>query len=377
MPYRSNADVAEAVFQQSLDGIVLADDHGRILAANPAVGRLTGYTADELLRLSIVDLTPATRRAEIAELLQSLVREGTLSGEHQLERKDGTIIDVELLAVARIGGGLHLVTLRDITERKQIAEERERLLVREQAARAEAEAASRSKDEFLAVLSHELRTPLNAILGWTRMLRQSPADGERLVHALEVIERNARLQSRLVEGLLDLSSLAAGKLALEHESVLLDDVLRAAIDSVRHDAAQRKIDLHLELPDEPAVIDGDHTRLLQVFQNLVGNALKFTASGGRVDVTVTHGPTAYDVRVRDSGEGIPSEALARVFDRFWQADSSPGRLHGGLGLGLAIVRELVRAHGGSVTVESAGRGHGATFVVRLPHEERRQNAAGF
>ncbi len=375
MPYRSNTDVAEAVFYHSLDAILLADDAGRYVAVNPAACAMTGYSRDELLGLSVWDLTRDIDQALAREQWRAVIERGTMTGEYTIQRKDGENVTVEFLAVARVSPGLHLSTLRDITERKRVALERERLLVLEQLARTEAEAASRTKDDFLAVLSHELRTPLNAILGWTHMMRTGTLPPERLAQGLEIVERNAQLQVRLVEGLLDLSSLAAGKLKIEQAPVALAPLVNAAVESMRHEARARRIALTLDNDAGSAVVCGDHSRLLQVLQNLLGNALKFTPAEGVVHVTVAADDRTCEIRVADSGVGIAQEAQPRVFDRFWQADSSPRRLHGGLGLGLAIVSELVRAHGGTVEAQSEGPRRGSTFVVRLPRAAERSTSA--
>ncbi len=222
------------------------------------------------------------------------------------------------------------------------------------------------KDEFLATVSHELRTPLNPILGWAYNLRRGEVDPDLLQEGLETIERNARIQSQLVEDLLDVSRIITGKLNMNVQPVQLQQVLEAAVESVRLAAQARRIELTLHC--EPAVprVAGDPGRLQQVFWNLLSNALKFTPEGGRIEVRLRRADAHVEASVTDSGEGIPPDFLPRVFDRFSQADSSATRKHGGLGVGLAIVRHLVELHGGTVRAESAGAGRGATFRVRLP-----------
>lgn len=310
-----------------------------------------------------------------------------------------------------------LGTHTDITDRKQAEVEREQFLRREQAARQQAESANRIKDEFLAVLSHELRSPLNPILGWSKLLQTGRLDDDATKQALVVIERNAKLQSELIEDLLDISRILRGKLRLNHQLVDVAAIVQAAMETVRLAAEAKSIDLYftilhsigndgelsastsiLQEQDEPLFhegpdklyVMGDSTRLQQVVWNLLSNAIKFTPAGGRVDVQLQQvsdpvvqelqsittsppphpspSPPAYSAQivVRDTGKGISPDFLPYVFDHFRQADSATTRKFGGLGLGLAIVRHLVELHGGSVQADSPGEGLGATFIVRLP-----------
>lgn len=232
--------------------------------------------------------------------------------------------------------------------------------------KADAREANRLKDEFLATLSHELRAPLHAMLGWTRMLRTGGSDPARLARGLEVIERNVQLQTSLIDELLDVSRIAAGKLRIEGRPVLLAPIVEAAVDTLRPTADQKGVHLHLLVGVDGGRVHGDTARLHQVFSNLIGNAIKFTPRGGRVDVAVIRRGSAIEVEIIDDGVGIRSEFLPFVFDRFRQADSSITRAQGGLGLGLAVVHHLVELHGGSVRAESAGQDQGASFIVRLP-----------
>ena len=236
----------------------------------------------------------------------------------------------------------------------------------EKNARVEVERASRAKDEFLATLSHELRNPLNAILGWTRMLRAGKLDADRAARALETIERNAQMQAALVEDMLDVSRIITGKLMLNVGALDLRTVVAAAFDTVRMAADAKQIDVRLLLDDDVDLASGDADRLQQVVWNLLSNAIKFTPSGGVVEVRTRRDGSHVELAITDSGQGIPPEFLPHVFERFRQADSSSTRVHGGLGLGLAIVRHLVELHGGTVAVSSEGKGRGATFTVRLP-----------
>ena len=253
----------------------------------------------------------------------------------------------------------------EVAERKQAEEERAAMLIREQAARAEAEAANRTKDEFLATLSHELRTPLTAILGWSHLLRMNKLREPQFAHALETIERNARSQSQLIDDLLDVSRIVTGKLQIEFSTVDLSAVIEAAIESVHPALAAKEIALETVVESGCRVL-GDANRLQQIFWNLFTNAIKFTPKGGQVKVAAERRDSEILINVTDSGIGISPEFLPYIFDRFRQADGSTTRAQGGLGLGLAIVRHLVELHRGRVEVHSQGKQLGSTFTVRLP-----------
>jgi signal transduction histidine kinase/CheY-like chemotaxis protein len=254
-----------------------------------------------------------------------------------------------------------------IAERKRAEEERDRLLVREQEARAEAEAANRIKDEFLATLSHELRTPMTSILGWAELLRIKPMlDEETRTQAVESIERSAKIEIRLIDELLDVARIASGKLYLSCGPIDLISVIEAAIDVVRPAANAKNIEILYKHDLVMGAISGDAARLQQVVWNLLFNAVKFTPEGGRVDVRLERVGSHAKIIVSDTGKGISAEFLPYVFDRFRQADSTTARDYGGLGLGLALVRHLVELHGGTIHAESQGEGQGATFSVDLP-----------
>ncbi len=255
---------------------------------------------------------------------------------------------------------------RYLRELKTSEAEREKILLREKAARAEAEAANRLKDEFLSTLSHELRTPLTSILGWTNLMRGGQVKGEVQAQALETIERNAKIQTRLIDDLLDLSRIISGKLLLEMREVGLDKVVSDSIEVVRPAANAKGIQLTYESEPGGKTVSGDAARLQQVAWNLLSNAVKFTPEGGSVLIRLAHEGARVKLSVCDTGRGIPAEFLPHVFDRFRQADSATTRTHGGLGLGLAIVRHLAELHGGEVTAESAGEDQGSTFSVTFP-----------
>lgn len=257
------------------------------------------------------------------------------------------------------------VTL-DITESKLAEQERERLLRNERAARAEAEDASRLKDEFLATVSHELRTPLTAVLGWAHLLLGGQLDERSSTHAVETIERNALSQQQLIEDLLDVSRIITGKLRLDVRPVDSASFIEASIEAVRPAAEAKDIRLRKVMERSASSVSGDQARLQQVVWNLLSNAIKFTPRGGQVEVRLKRAHSHLEISVSDTGQGIKPEFLPFVFDRFRQADGTTTRQHGGLGLGLAIVRQLVELHGGTVEVESRGEGEGATFTVKLP-----------
>jgi signal transduction histidine kinase len=250
----------------------------------------------------------------------------------------------------------------DITARK-----RAELDLRE--AKIAAEAANRLKDQFLATLSHELRTPLNAILGYAQMLRTNSIAPEKRQHALDVVERNALVQQRLVEELLDMSRITTGKMRLDVAPVSIGALLRDAVDGIRPGAAAKRISVELDLDSSAGTLSADATRLQQVFWNLLTNAVKFTDAGGRIVASLRHGQAAVEVAINDTGVGIAPEFLPFVFDAFRQGEGRMERGHGGLGLGLTISKQLIELHGGTLHAFSNGVGQGATFVIRLPRPD--------
>jgi PAS domain S-box-containing protein len=386
-----------AILETALDAIVTVDHEGRVLEFNPAAERMFGHDRDEAVGRRVAELiVPATLREGREAGLTRYLRTGhapTIGRrvETTAVRADGEEFPVEL-GVARIGGeGEPVFTahIRDITGRKRDELERERLLSAERDARAQAEAskaeaersaraaeaANRSKDEFLATLSHELRTPLNAILGWAQLLRMGNLEPGEAAQGVETIERNARAQAQLVEDLLDLSRIISGKLRLELGAVDLPAVIEAALDAVRPAAEAKGIRLIPVIDSHAGAIRGDANRLLQVVWNLLSNAIKFTPRDGQVQVCLANDGGQAEISVTDTGQGIRPEFLAHAFDRLRQADASTTRKHGGLGLGLSIVRHLVELHGGTVAADSPGEGLGATFTVRLPVAAPAQDAA--
>ncbi|HTO03301.1 MAG TPA: PAS domain-containing protein, partial [Opitutus sp.] len=353
--------------------VFMQDDDGNVTSWNTGAERLLGYAEQEILGHSArILFTPEDQaRGEFEKEIRGAKSTGRANDDRWHVRKDGSRFFVTGMMVALYddqGQRIGLAKImRDITDRQRAIAERENLLEAERAARAEAERTSRLKDEFLATLSHELRTPLNAILGWTQVLKEGVHDPAELDQALEVIDRNTRLQAQLIEDLLDMSRIVSGKVRLTLRPVDVAEVVASAIESVRTLAETRRIRLESSLPGDGATLTADRHRLQQIVLNLLSNAIKFTPPEGRVAVVVE--VTTEDVRilVRDTGVGISRDFLPHVFERFRQADASTTRRHGGLGLGLSIVKQLVELHGGSVQADSAGEGQGATFEISLPH----------
>ncbi len=335
---------------KNADGIIIVDGEGIVRFINPAAETLFNHQASKLLGTLFGFPMVAGETTEI-----DVLRPG---GE-------SVVSEMRVVETEWEGKPAFLASLRDVTDRKR-AEEARSQLIREQIARVEAEEASRLKDEFLATVSHELRTPLNIICGWAELLREGDLDQSSVNQALKTIERNAKLQAQIIEDLLDVSRIVSGKIHLETHSLNLAPIIKMATESMRPAAESKKISLatSFDFKVGPVIIDPD--RIQQVMSNLLSNAIKFTPSGGRIEVRLEKvGPEAL-VSVSDTGVGISPVFLPHVFERFRQADGSSTRQHGGLGLGLSIVRHLVQLHGGRVSVESPGVGRGATFRVKLP-----------
>ena len=359
-----------AIVESSDDAIISTDLQGNIKSWNKGAERIYGYTAAETIGKPVTMLLPPDRWNEEPRILE-LIRMGDRIDHYETirRRKDGTDIDISLTVSPILNHAGDVIgaskTSRDITWRKRAEEEREQLLASERDSRSEAEEANRLKDEFLATISHELRSPLNAILGWARLLREPDMRWDQMERALETIERNAQAQARLIEDLLDVSRIVSGKLSIQMRPVTLNSTVQSAVADLRLAAEAKGIDLRLT-EDEEIKLIGDADRLQQVVWNLLSNAIKFTPEGGRVEVGLKRVGERAELWVRDTGRGISPEFLPHVFDRFRQATRADARSRAGLGLGLAIVRHIVEAHGGNVTAESAGVGLGATFVCILP-----------
>jgi len=361
----------QAVVDWSDDAIITKNLDGTITSWNAAAERIFGWRAEEAIGRHITLIIPSDRRAEEDAVL-ARIRRGERVDHFETVRitRDGQLRDISLTispvkdAEDRIVGASKIG--RDITAQRRLEAEREQLLAREQEARAQAEALNRTKDEFLATLSHELRTPLNAIFGWSRLLQSGTLDEETQARAVAAIVRGAAAQTRLIEDLLDLSRIITGRMRLEIAELDLKAVIETALDTVRPAAAAKEIELVTALDVGLGPLRGDANRLQQVLWNLLMNAVKFTPHGGRIEVSLRRLNGDAEIVVADTGEGISAEVLPYVFERFRQEDSSVSRAHGGLGLGLALVRHFVELHGGGVSAQSPGKGAGATFKVTLP-----------
>ena len=344
-----------AIVESSDDAIVSKNLDGVIQTWNKSAERIFGYTAEEAIGKHISLIIPVERLAEEATVLAHIRVGKTVEHfETVRKRKDGSFVDISL-SVSPIRLGDEIIgaskIARDITEQRRLREE--------------ADNASRLKDEFLATLSHELRTPLNTVIGYATMLQKGMIQEPLRLKAVEVIHRNAHVLTHLVGELLDTSRIVTGQIRLQVREADLSSLAAESIENIRPSADVKG--LALETHIEPGVrIVGDPDRLRQVMWNLLTNAVKFTPSGGRIDVIVSAERTGVRVVVRDTGIGLSAEAAPQVFKRFWQAEAGQAREFGGLGLGLALSRHFVELHGGSIEVKSAGIGKGAEFHVVLP-----------
>lgn len=410
---QENVRLSEERYRLLVEGVTdyaifMLDPNGIFSSWNTGSERMLGYCEAEIIGQPFQRIfTPETIAEGLpTRVLQIAIAEGFSRENRWHIRKDGTHFWTHCIITAlrdesgKLRGFAKI--MQDITGRKLAEEEREQLLLREQAARAEAEAANRAKDDFLAVVSHELRTPMTAIIGWAGMLRSGILDENRITLAMETIERNANLQMQLIEDLLDISRIVRGDISLNLGSVDLAQVITSAIEVVQPAANEKAIDLNFgwelgvetEQAEEPLCLWGDSERLQQVVLNLLSNAIKFTPNGGKVTarLSIVHSSVMANsdrqltmnsqqsttsfaqIEVSDTGIGISAEFLPYVFDRFRQADSTSVRAHKGLGLGLAIARHLIQLHGGTIKVDSPGRGQGTTFTVELPIWERASQA---
>ena len=382
-----NAAVLHWMHDLAAQGIVTTDHELNVIEWNHWMEEHTGKRANEMIGNNLLVLFPelTERRLDrhyrwalegqarvLSQALHGyLIAMSAVSGEHDFKQMQQAVRISPLSHEGRVIGTLTII--EDVTERvareaelQAQIEDRSRLLSSENVARREAERANRLKDEFLATISHELRNPLNAILGWAHMMRVGKLNEANTERAVETIYRNAKSQSQLVSDLLDVSRIISGKLRLDVRTVDLISIVNAAIDSIRPAADAKAIRLQALLDPAAGPISGDADRLQQIVWNLLTNAVKFTPKSGRIHVRVQRINSHVEIVVSDSGVGISKEFLPYVFDRFRQADASSTRIHGGLGLGLSIVRQLVDLHGGSVSVQSEGQGKGATFTITLP-----------
>jgi hypothetical protein len=359
--------------------IFMLDVNGAVATWNAGAARIKGYSAEEIIGQHFRKFYPedAVESGWPEHELRVATAEGRFVDEGWRVRRDGSRFwaHVNITALRDDAGRLRgfAKLTRDLTERRRTealeasGAEREAMLETERNARMLAQRTARMKDEFLATLSHELRTPLNAILGWAQLLHSREAPGTAELHrGMEIIERNARAQVRLIDDLLDLSRIMAGRFRLDVQQVSLVEIVRSALDSIEPTAQTKGVRLESVLDPQSVIVSGDPARLQQVFWNLLTNAVKFTPKGGRVQVLLQRVNSHIEFSVSDTGIGIPASFLPHVFERFSQKDSSTHREYGGLGLGLAISKQLVDLHGGSIRAKSMGEGHGATLVVTLP-----------
>ena len=358
------------LFEAARDGILILDAVTlKITDVNPFMTELLGYSHAEFLGKELWEIGLFCDKEASQEAFQELQRTGYLRYEDlPLQATNGTLRDVEFVSNVYEEDSHQVIqcNIRDITERKQAEKERTLLLAATQTARAEADSANGIKDEFLATLSHELRTPLTSILGWSHLLTNNNLDKKQTGRAIEIIARNARAQGRLIDELLDISRIMTGKLCLDLSAVKLAPLIQAVIEDERPAAEAKSINLKAVLNSNIGPFLGDADRLQQIVRNLLANGIKFTPNGGDIQVRLERNDSHIAITVNDNGQGIAPELLPHVFERFRQADSSNTRSNGGLGLGLAIVRQLVELHRGTVTAESSGDNAGTTFRVMLP-----------
>jgi len=375
---------SEERFRLLVEGVVdyaifMLDPNGYIMTWNVGAQRIKGFSAEEIIGQHFSRFYPldAIQGGWPEHELQVAAELGRFEDEGWRVRKDGSQFRASVIITALRDERGHLrgfgKVTRDLSERRRVealetdGAQREQLLEAERSARIEAQRAVRIKDEFLATLSHELRTPLNAILGWAQILRKhTELKVDDLNRGAEAIERNARAQVQLIDELLDLSRIMAGRIRLDVQRLALSEIVDGLIESMQPGAQAKGIHLEKIVKSTRELVSGDPSRLQQVMWNLMSNAIKFTPKGGRVQVTLQRRESQLEFSVSDTGIGIPPEYLPQVFDRFSQKDSSTGRSYGGLGLGLAIAKQLTELHGGTLTANSAGEGKGATFILALP-----------
>src|SRR5882724_1295286 len=370
MQLRESEDRYRDLVENSQELICTHDLDGRILSANRAAAEGLGYELENCPENgNLRDFIAEDEHENFESYLQTIVQEGAARGLFALKTTSGTRRLLEYnntLRTSGVGAPIVRGMARDVTDVRRAEQEREKLLAREKEARAQAEEASRLKDEFLSTLSHELRTPLTAIQGWAYILRQENLDAATVRKAVEVIDRNAKAQTRIVEDILDVSRIITGKFQVTLEPVRLASTVYCAVDSVRPTCVAKSIKLNVQNEIDIEIVSGDPNRLQQIAWNLLSNAIKFTNSGGEITVSLTRNGSFAQIVVTDTGIGIDSSFLPYVFDRFRHAGSSGARSHEGLGLGLASVRHLVTLHGGTVNASSEGRNLGATFTVSIP-----------
>jgi PAS domain S-box-containing protein len=352
------------IFELASSGIALFDPDLVYQDVNPEFCRLAGRERNDIIGKKCTDLIAPGHGALCKELHEALKNGGRWEGMMPIARRDGSVAEVDWRIVAENSHGVRIAIATNVTER-------EKLLESERAARTEAERSNRLKDEFLATLSHELRNPLNAMLGWASVLKRKNVTPAMLEQGLDAIERNSRVQSHLIEDLLDFAGIRFGKMRIDVDVISPSRAVKSAVEVVATQALHKNVSIELDVDDAEAFVLADESRLQQIVWNLLSNAIKFTPASGRIQVRGHVVGDFYEIAVTDSGRGISPEFLPQIFERFSQQESGVGKSFAGLGIGLTIVKHLVDIHHGSIQVASEGAGKGATFRVRLPLTEKR------
>jgi PAS domain S-box-containing protein len=355
-----------AIYDQAQSGIALLDEQARFDDANPAMLRMLGRTRQELIGVAISDLVPRDWRERVQSQLATPAHDRPpWRGEFPLLAANGAPVHLEWSVSSHVEPGVRIAIAIDVSARHELEQRRRELLEREQAARQMAEHHSRTKDDFIAVLSHELRTPLNAIIGWVHILKRRGTTPEGM-KGLDAIERNVKTQARIISDILDVARINSGKLRLDREWTDPGELVTDSVGALAGSIAERRLQLETHVEGAHVAAFLDPARFQQIVWNLMTNAIKFSPEGGRVVVRLQRHGERLQLTVQDFGQGIKPEFLPHLFDRFAQSDSPGNRRHGGLGLGLSIVKHLVDLHGGRVTAESAGEGHGTCMQVDMP-----------
>jgi PAS domain S-box-containing protein len=355
-----------AIYDHAQSGIALLDGDGHFADANPALLRMLGRGHEDLIGRPVSEFVPPEWRAFTETQLAAAGSGGTpWRGEFPLQGAGGRPVYLEWSVSPHVDPGIRIAIAIDVSERYELEQRRRELLEREQAARQMAERHSRTKDDFIAVLSHELRTPLNAIVGWVHILKRRGITSEG-AKGLEAIERNAKTQARIISDILDVSRINSGKLRLDREWTDPAELVTSSIDALAGPVNEKHIRVDTDVQGAHAPAWLDPARFQQIFWNLMTNAIKFSPEAGRIEVMLRRHGDRLQLAVRDFGQGIKTDFLPHLFDRFTQSDAPGNRRHGGLGLGLSIVKHLVDLHGGEVAAHSEGEGHGATIRVELP-----------
>jgi two-component system, chemotaxis family, CheB/CheR fusion protein len=363
---------AQAIVETVREPLIVLDRNLRVFTANQSFYQTFQATIAETEQRLIFDLGNGQWNIpKLRQLLLEILPTDSQLQDFEVEHDFEQIGHKTMLLNARTmtqseGGDNILLAIEDITERKRLESELKDTVIQEQSARSAAETANRAKDEFLSMISHELRTPLSAILGWAQLLRTQKFDAVKTDRALETIEHSAKTQDRLIEDLLDVAAITSGKIRLNKSPIQLGSIIQTAIDTVQLSAAAKQIELESSLEHTTETIVGDPDRIGQIISNLLINAIKFTPTGGRIDIKLTYLETIAQIEIGDTGSGISADFLPYIFDRWSQAAPAQNHTNSGLGLGLSIVHSLVELHGGTIAVASPGEAQGSTFTILLP-----------